>query len=134
MLESQQSELKHHEDLVNGFYEQMKKVLDNSEQPIFIYLDDNHKICNQKFASFLGYKSLQEWAKIQGFLEVYVNENSRNTLMTAYWDAANKMNASTIQITWDKKDKTTVQSTMILVPITYQGHLFSVHFITNSAK
>ena len=67
MLESQQSELKHHEDLVNGFYEQMKKILDNSEQPIFIYLDDNHKICNRKFAAFLGYKSPQEWAKIQVF-------------------------------------------------------------------
>ncbi len=50
----------HHEELVNGLYEQMKPILDKSEQPIFIYLDDNHKACNQKFASMLGFKSPQE--------------------------------------------------------------------------
>jgi hypothetical protein len=51
--------------------------------------------------------------------------------MSAYWNAANKMNASTIQITWKKKDNTTVDSTMILVPMTYEGHILSVHFVTN---
>ncbi len=122
----------HHEELVNGLYNQMKRILDSSEQPIFIYLDDNHKICNQRFASFLGYKSPQDWAKIQGFLEVYVDEHSRNTLMTAYWNAANKMVASTINLTWQKKDNTKVDSTMILVPMAYEGHILSVHFITSS--
>jgi PAS domain-containing protein len=121
----------HHEELVNGLYNQMKKILDSSEQPIFIYLDDNHKICNQRFAAFLGYKSPQDWAKISGFLEIYVDEKSRDTLMSAYWNAANKMNASTIQITWKKKDNATVDSTMILIPMTYEGHIFSVHFVTN---
>jgi hypothetical protein len=67
----------HHEEIVNGLYEQMKPILDKSEQPIFIYLDDNHKACNQKFASMLGFKSPQEWAIKQGFLEVYVTEKSR---------------------------------------------------------
>ena len=53
----------HHEELVNGLYNQMKKILDSSEQPIFIYLDDNHKICNQRFAAFLGYKSATRLGK-----------------------------------------------------------------------
>ena len=132
MLESQQSELKHHEDLVNGFYGQMKKVLDNSEQPIFIYLDDNHKMCNQRFAEFLGYQSPQDWAKISGFLEVYLDEGSRDTLMSAYWNAVNKLVGSTIDITWRRKNGTSVDSTMILVPMMYEGHLFSVHFVTSS--
>src|SRR4030065_1957044 len=74
----------HHEEVVKGLYDQMKPVFDSSEQPIFLYLDDNHKACNSKFASMLGYKTPQEWAEIQGFLEVYVAEKSRETLMTAY--------------------------------------------------
>ena len=52
----------------------------------------------------------QDWAKISGFLEIYVDEKSRDTLMSAYWNAANNMNASTIQIKWKKKDNTTVDS------------------------
>jgi PAS domain-containing protein len=129
---AQMADSAHHEELVNGLYNQMKSILDKSEQPIFIYLDDNHKLCNQQFAKFLGYQSPQDWAKISGFLEVYLNENSRETLMNAYWDAMNKMVGSTINLTWKKKDGTLVDSTMILVPMMFEGHLLAVHFITSS--
>jgi len=121
----------HHEELVNGLYEQMKPILDKSEQPIFIYLDDNHKVCNNKFASMLGFKSLKEWAEKQGFLEVFVTEKSRETLSSAYWTAMKKMSASTILITWMKKDGSSMDSTIILVPVFFEGHMFSVHFVTN---
>lgn len=124
----------HHEELVKGLYEQMKPILDVSEQPIFIYLDDNHKACNSKLASMLGFKSPQEWAEKQGFLEVYVAEKSRETLATAYWASVQKMNASTIQLTWIKKDGSSIDSTMILVPMFFQGHMFSVHFVTSTAS
>ncbi len=121
----------HHEELVKGLYEQLRPVLDDSEQPIFIYLDDNHKACNNKLASMLGFKSPQEWAEKQGFLEVYVEEKSRETLASAYWNAMKKRAASTIELTWIKKDGAKIDSTMILVPIFFQGHMFSVHFVTN---
>jgi hypothetical protein len=124
----------HHEELVKGLYEQMKPILDESEQPIFIYLDDNHKVCNSKLASMLGFKSPQEWAEKQGFLEAYVAEKSRETLATAYWASVQKMNASTIQLTWMKKDGATIDSTMVLVPMFFQGHMFSVHFVTSTAN
>ena len=124
----------HHEELVKGLYDQMKPVLEGSEQPIFIYLDDNHKACNNNLASMLGNKSPQEWAEKQGFLEVYVAEKSRETLSSAYWNAVKKMAASTIQLTWMKKYGATIGSTLILVPMFSQGHLFSVHFVTSVAK
>jgi hypothetical protein len=124
----------HHEELVKGLYDQMKPILDKSEQPIFIYLDDNHKACNSKFAAMLGFKSAQEWAEKQGFLEVYVTEKSRETLASAYWTAMEKMAASTIPMTWMKKDGTALESTMILVPMFFEGHMFSVHFVTSTVN
>ena len=134
MSKRMQTGEKHHEELVKGLYEQMTPVLDGSGQPIFIYLDDNHKACNNKLASMLGFKSPQEWAEKQGFLDVYVAEKSRETLSSAYLNAVKKMAASTIQLTWMKKDKTTIDSTMILVPMLFQGHLFSVHFVTSAGN
>lgn len=131
MSKKMQTQDVHHEELVNGLYEQMKTVLEGSEQPIFIYLDDNHKACNNKFAAMLGFKSPQEWAAIEGFLEPYVAEKSRDTLMGAYWDAMNKKVASTSQITFVKKGGVPVNSTVVLVPMPFQGHLFSVHFVTD---
>jgi PAS domain-containing protein len=123
---------KHHKELVSGLYAQMRQILDASQQPTFIYLDDNHKACNQQFANFLGYQSPEEWAQVPGFIEVYVAANSRNTLMDAYWNAVNNKNASTINLIWIRKNSTTVNSTMILVPISYEGHILSVHFITST--
>jgi hypothetical protein len=121
----------HHEELVKGLYDQMKPILDESEQPIFIYLDDNHKACNNNFSSMLGFKSPQEWAEKQGFLEVYVTEKSREKLSTAYWKAMEKKVASTIPMTWMKKDGTAIESTIILIPMFFEGHMFSVHFVTS---
>ncbi len=69
----------HHEQVVKGLYDQMKPVFDSSEQPIFLYLDDNHKACNSKFAKMLGFKSPQEWAETPSVLGVSVaGEKSRN--------------------------------------------------------
>ena len=134
MTPRMQNAEEHHEELVNGLYDQMKPILEGSDQPIFIYLDDNHKACNQKFASMLGFKSPKEWAEKQGFLEVYVTEKSRETLSTAYWNAMQKMVASTIPMIWMKSDGASIESTMILVPMFFQGHMFSVHFVTNTAS
>ncbi len=125
-----QSAEEHHEELVKGLYEQMKPILDKSEQPMFIYLDDNHKACNSKFAALLGFKSTADWAKIQGVLDPNVMEKSHDTVTTAYWDAMNKMKASTIQLTFKKKSGEPVEATMILVPMFFQGHMFAVHFVT----
>ncbi len=124
----------HHEELVKGLYDQMKMILDSSEQPMDIYLDDNHKACNNRFAALLGYKSLQEWADIKGFPDPYVAEKSQATVSSAYWDAMKKMIGSTIQVTWKKKGGGTIDSTVIFVPMAYQGHLFAVHFVSNMHK
>ncbi|HLN89689.1 MAG TPA: hypothetical protein VK253_06450 [Candidatus Binatia bacterium] len=126
-----QTSEEHHEELVKGLYDQMKPILEGSNQPIFIYLDDNHKACNTNMASMLGFKSPDEWAKMPGFLEVYVEEKSRETLSTAYWKAMKNMSASTIQLTWMKKGGDKIDSTMILVPMFFEGHMFSVHFVTS---
>ena len=130
MSKKMQSAEEHHEELVKGLYDQMKPILEESEQPIFIYLDDNHKACNQKFADMLGFKSPQEWAQKMGFLDVFVTEKSRETLANAYWNAMQKKVAATIPMTWMKKDGAVLESTMVLVPMFFEGHMFSVHFVT----
>ena len=134
MSKTMRSAEEHHEELVKGLYDQMKMIFDSSEQPVLVYLDDNHKACNSKFAAMLGYKSPQEWANIQGVLDPYVAEKSHDALQTAYWDSMKKMIGSTIQVTWKKKGGGTVDSAVILVPMAFQGHLFAVHFVSKINK
>lgn len=125
------NEHQHHEELIRGISEQMKSILESSEQGVYLYLDDIHKVCNKKLASLLGYRSPDEWARVEdSFPEVLVDERSRETLVNAYRKAMEKMVASTIELTWKKKSGGTVDTTVVLVPIAYSGHLFALHFVS----
>jgi PAS domain S-box-containing protein len=121
----------HHEQLIQSIAKEYQAILTNSEQGIYIYLDDKHKICNKKFADLLGYQSENAWAKIHSsFPDVFVAQESQETLITAFQDAIEKMNASTNKIVWKKKDGNTLETTVLLVPIVYQGHLLALHFVS----
>lgn len=124
------NEQQHHEELVKGMTEQMKPVLEKSEQAIYIYLDDNHKVCNKKFADLLGYKSPREWAEIEAPLSDVVEADQPNVIK-AYVNAADKKAASTIEVRLKQvKTGDIVKTRMIVVPVGHAGHVFAVHFIS----
>ena len=58
-------------------------------------------------------------------------EKSWDTLKNAYWDAMKKMVAPTSQITFVKKGGGAIDTTVVLFPMPFQGHLFSIHFVTS---
>jgi len=121
-------EQQHHEDLIKGISEQMKLVLEKSGQAIYLYLDDNHKICNKKFADMLGYISPQEWADTEAPLSDII-EKDQEMVIKAYMDAAEKMVASEIEVrAKNVKTGKIVKTMMIIVPIGYGGHVFTAHF------
>lgn len=110
--------------------EQLQPLLESSEQGIYVYFDDEHKVCNENFATLLGYDSAEEWAQMEGpFPALFVEEDSQDTLIDAYQDAMQKMAASTIKVNWKKQSGGTASSTVILVPISYKNHLFALHFV-----
>ncbi len=120
-----------HKKILDEIYEQLKPVFEHSEQAVYIYLDDENIICNKKFAAMLGYKSVEEWAKIiEPFPMVFVAEKSRETLVKTYQKAMEKLVGSSVKITWSKKGGGTLDSNVILVPLTYKNHAFALHFIS----
>jgi PAS domain-containing protein len=120
----------HHEQLIAGISEQMKAILDGSQQAVYIYLDNIHKVCNAKFASMLGYSSPEDWAMVEDAFEVFVDPSSQETLASTYQRAMEKFIPGTIKVTWKKKTGGTVASTVVLVPIAFEDHLFALHFIS----
>lgn len=120
----------HHEELVKGIAEQMKAVLQKSGQAIYIYLDDNHKVCNKKFADLLGYKSQKEWADAEVPLSDVV-EADQQKVIDAYMNASEKMGAGVIEVrVKNVKTGEIVKTRQIVVPIGHAGHVFTVHFIS----
>ncbi len=120
----------HHEELIAGISKQMKSILDSSQQAVYIYLDDIHKVCNGKYASLLGYRSPEEWAKVEDPLDETVERSSQEALVNAFNQAMEKLIPSNIKVTWKKKAGGTVATSVILVPIAYDDHLFALHFVS----
>lgn len=120
----------HHEELVTGLSAQLKLILEKSEQGIYIYMDDEHKACNKKFASLLGYKSAQEWANIEAPLADVI-EADQKKVISAYQKASEKLIASSLDITLrNVKDKSLIKTRMIMTPIAYDGHVMVIHFVS----
>jgi PAS domain-containing protein len=124
------SEQSHHEDLVNKFHGQLKQIFDDSPQAIYLYLDDNHKVCNKKFASLLGYGSPEEWAKIENPLEENVAKESQDAVVSAYFDASEKMIASQMDVKMKTMSGSVLEASVIVVPVAYQNHMFALYFIS----
>ena len=123
----------HHAELVSGFLKQQKQIFDSSSQAIYAFLDDDCRVCNQKFASLLGYSSPDEWFKVNvngAFPAAFVDNRSQLILVNAYQNAMEKMMGSTVKIVWKKKSGGTVNTTVTLVPIAYQDHVFALHFVS----
>ncbi len=126
------SEHEHHEHLIADIGKEYAEILGNSEQGIYIYLDDTHKLCNEKFAKLLGYSSADEWAKSEGsFTDLFVDEQSQQNLVSAYQKAMEKLAGSQIDVNWKKKDGGSVKTEIILVPVSFGGEVFALHFVTS---
>jgi len=124
------SQHKHHEELIANITKAYETILKESEQAIYIYLDDTHKVCNKKFATLLGYSSTEEWVKIDtSFPETFVDKKSQETLVNAYQNAMEKKIGSLNTIIWKKKDGSPIKTQVILVPISSDNHIFALHFI-----
>ena len=120
----------HHEELIGGIAKQLKPILDKSEQAVYIYLDDTHKICNKQFADLLGYKSIKEWVDIEAPL-ADIAEADQDAVISAYENAMGKLAASTLDITVKNvKSGKLIKTRLIMVPIVYDGHLFALHFLS----
>lgn len=119
----------HHEHLVKELTEQLEPIFSNSPQAIYLYLDDEHKSCNKKFADMLGYKSPKEWVENEFPIED-VSKEDQEKAIEAYMNASRKLIASTLTGTWINKNGKKIKTTVTMTPITYKGEVFVLHFIS----
>lgn len=119
-----------HADALKEMHEHLKEIFDSSEQGMYLYLDDENKMCNEKFSSMLNYSSSNEWSSIkESFPTAFVAEKSQSVLINAYQDAVKNGVGSSVNIEWKKKSGDFLETVVIIVPISYNGHRMALHFI-----
>lgn len=122
-----------HGALIKEVAAEYEEILTDSEQAIYIFLDDDTKICNKKFSDLLGYESEQTWSDSRGsFTDLFVANESQRVLVSAYQKAMEKFAGSESSITWKTADGKTVDTKVIVVPIVFQHHLLALHFVSKA--
>jgi PAS domain S-box-containing protein len=112
--------------------QQLRTLYEESGQAMYVYLDDHNKSCNKRFAQLLGYATPEAWAAVHtSFPTAFVAPASQELLVDTYQAAVNDGVASSVPITWKRKDGKTVETEVILVPIDVDGTRLALHFITS---
>lgn len=120
-----------HEELLAGATARFQDLFASSEQAMYLYLDDQHRSCNHRFAEWLGYRTVAEWGAVPGpFPMAFVHPLSHSLLIDTFRAALATGVASQIPVTWKRKDGRPLKTNVILVPIDHEGHRFALHFIS----
>ena len=119
----------HHEHLIAEVEDLYKPILSKSPQAIYIYLDDEHKTCNKKFSSLLGYKSVKEWVDNE-FPLSDVLKKDRGKVIKAYVDASVEFNATTLNATWVTNKGENIKTEVTFTPFIHGNEVFVIHFLT----
>ena len=119
----------HHQHLIKEVAEIFKPILSKSPQAIYIYLDDEHKICNKKYADMLGYKSVAEWVKNPYPVDDVLEKDQKKGIK-AYLDASEKFKLSMAEGALVRKNGKKIKVVMHMVPFTYKGEVFVIHFFS----
>lgn len=118
-----------HEDLVMELSDQFQQLMRESPQAIFIYLDDYHKVCNQRFATMLGYRSPEDWAEMKTPI-TDTTEDTRENLISAVMGALQDKTASSVRVSWKRLGGGVVDTNCIIVPGFIGSLPYAMHFFT----
>lgn len=118
----------HHEHLLKELSQQLKPIFTHSPQAVYLYLDDEHKNCNQKFADLLGYTSVSEWVTHPTPLDD-VTSADQDRVIKAYMHASQKFQAISLSVTLNSRNGQKIKTEIIMAPVTYKDEVFVLHFI-----
>jgi len=122
-----------HEELIERLAEQFQPILDQSPDGVYLWLDETHKICNEKLARMFG-RTVQEWIDTEPFLGSLVAEEDQELFSNFYRrQVAALAFPVTFRFRGRRKDGSTFAAETDMIPITYQGHAVAYHFVREIA-
>lgn len=114
---------------VRELAEQFRPVMEGSPDGVYLWLDEAHKVCNERLADLFGY-TVEEWSATEPFLDNFVAEEDRKLYS---WNYHNRVAALAFPVTFRfrarRKDGSTFPAETDMVPVSYGGHTVAYHFV-----
>jgi PAS domain S-box-containing protein len=119
-----------HEVATKELAEHLQPLFDASPDGMYVWLDEEHWICNQRLADLFGYGSRDELNDTPSFLHRMVHEDDQEHFSWNYW---NRVQAQAFPATFrfrgKRQDGSEIQLETDMIPLTFGGHTFAYHFV-----
>ncbi len=120
---------KEHEQVLNNVLAQFKPVFLHSPDGVYLYLDDNHKVCNKQMAVMFGL-TVEEWSKIPNFLEGFVAPEDWEVFSSNYQKHVGALTRPvTFRFKAIRKNGETFMAETEMIPISWNGYPIAFHFV-----
>lgn len=118
-----------HVQILKELAEQFKPLFQKSPEGIYLYIDEVHKICNERLASMFGL-TVKEWESMEGFVnrhtdgkdvDVYVNNYHRHIHQT--------LTPTRFRFIAVRKDGSKFKAETDMIPFPWRGEMLAFHFV-----
>ena len=121
-----------HEVATRELAEHLRPIFESSPDGVYVWLDEEHWICNQRFAELLGYDSPGELNDTPHLLQRWIHEEDQGQFSWAYWNRVQTRSfPTTLRFRGKRKDGSEVPFETEMIPLTFGGHTFAYHFVRN---
>ena len=118
-----------HDIATTELAEHLGPVFASSPDGVYVWLDETHWVCNERFAELLGYGSADELTNTPGLLQRMVHEDDQQLFSWMYWNRVQpRAFPATFRFRGVRKDGSAVQIETDMIPLSYGGHTFAFHF------
>jgi PAS domain S-box-containing protein len=119
-----------HEVATGEIAEHLAPIFRSSPDGVYVWLDEEHWRCNERFAELFGYASADELADTPHLLQRLVHEDDQELFSWMYW---HRIQAGSFPVTFrfrgTRKDGSVCQVETDMIPLAYGGHTFAYHFV-----
>jgi PAS domain S-box-containing protein len=117
------------QDTIQQLANQFRPIFDESPDGVYLWLDEHHKVCNERLAALFGY-SVDEWIAQAPFLDSFVAEEDRGIYS---WYYHNRIAALAFPVTFRfralRKDGSTFAAETDMIPVSFNGEAIAYHFV-----
>jgi PAS domain S-box-containing protein len=119
-----------HEVATKELAEHLRPIFESSPDGVYVWLDEHHWICNERFARMFGYDAPGELNDTPNLLQRIVHDDDQQQFSWSYWNRVQALAFPTIvRFRGVRKDGSEVQAESDMIPLTYGGHTFAYHFV-----
>jgi PAS domain S-box-containing protein len=121
-----------HEVATKELAEHLRPLFESSPDGVYVWLDEEHWICNQRFAELLGYDSPDDLNDTPHLLQRWVREEDQGQFSWSYWNRVQTLSfPTTLRFRGIRKDGSEGRVETDMIPLTFGGHTFAYHFVRN---